>query len=703
MTWGIGGSTLRGGQTVFHGIRMWSQLFRAAMLVAAAMVVIVPAGTLWRTTTVHEWYAAGMLTLAEAKLAIGYSHDSGQQISDPDGTVRVLRLRDIAASVPAWRARERIKTELFTGAFNGAKAGLGIIALFLAWFWYRGTRLGRRRRIRGAELVSAAELGRIIRPFHSRVLEALPGAARLRSYRIAGIPYPERAETQHTIVSGTTGSGKTVLISDLVDQVRARGERCVIYDKMGSYTRSFFDPDRDVLMNPLDARAPRWSPFLEARSPRDFDMMAAALIPQQKDTVDPFWVTAARQLFANGAGVFWQRGVTENRVLVDHLLKTELSALARAMEGTVAQSIVDPENPKTALSVRAMLTANLGALEFLPDTGAPFSIRDWIGREEGARDSGSCLFLTSRGDQHASLRGLISTWLEIAVNAMLSLAQDDNRRIWIILDELPTLHQVPSLQPGLAESRQFGGCFVLGVQVASALRDLYGRNGAETISGLCGTRVVLAAPDRDTAQWSADSLGRSEIEEVSEGFSYGANTIRDGVSLTPRRELRALALPSEIMRLPNLHGYLKFPGPFPVASIRLKYVERPAAAERFVPREENKESQGPGADKEAMENGCDGGTPTEPAAAPENASGAEGGTPAGNGVSAATASDDAPCQQHELDLSNPTQSTLDTEPALLNEPETVPQPDANASDSNERNGAKENSEGDGGGGPPHWF
>ena len=156
----------------------------------------------------------------------------------------------------------------------------------------------------------------------------------------------------------------------------------------------------------------------------------------------------------------------------------------------------------------------------------------------------------------------------------------------MILDELPTLHQVPSLQPGLAESRQFGGCFVLGVQVASALRDLYGRNGAETISGLCGTRVVLAAPDRDTAQWSADSLGRSEVEEVTEGYSYGANTIRDGVSLTPRRELRALALPSEIMRLPNLEGYLKFPGPFPVASIRLKYVARPAAAERFVPRKE---------------------------------------------------------------------------------------------------------------------
>ena len=576
------GSTLRGGQTVFHGVRMWGQLLQAGMMLGAIVVVAVPAWNLWHTTTGADWYATGLLTLAEVKLAIGYQPDSGQVVRDPDGTRRVLTIRTIASSAPAERIRERILDEIIRSAWLGGKAGAGVIALFLAWFWYRGVQLGRRHRVRGAELVTAAQLRRRIRPLRRRVLESLPGRDRIRAYRLASIPFPPRSETQHTIVSGTTGSGKTVLISDLVAQVRARGERCVIYDKMGSYTRSFFDPARDVLLNPLDARAPRWSPFLEARTPRDFDMMAAALIPQQRDSADPFWVTAARQLFANGAAVLAQKGVTENRVLVDHLLKADLTALAQAMAGTVAQSIVDPENPRTALSVRAMLTANVSALEFLPDTGTPFSIRQWVAREDGD----GFLFLTSRGDQHASLRGLISTWLEIAVNAMLSLDQADDRRIWVILDELPTLHQVPSLQPGLAESRQFGGCFVLGVQVASALRDLYGRNGAETISGLCGTRVVLAAPDRDTAQWSADSLGRAEVEEVAENVSYGANTIRDGVSLTPRRELRALALPADIMRLPNLHGFLKFPGPFPVASIRLKPADRPVVAPRFVPRED---------------------------------------------------------------------------------------------------------------------
>ena len=109
-------------------------------------------------------------------------------------------------------------------------------------------------------------------------------------------------------------------------------------------------------------------------------------------------------------------------------------------------------------------------------------------------------------------------------------------------------------------------------------------------------------------------------------MTYGANTIRDGVSLTPRRELRALALPSEIMRLPNLEGYLKFPGPFPVASIRLKYVERPPAAERFVARA-GEGAEAPAPDEEA------GGTADEDTAqAPQDWSGQGelfGGPPAG--------------------------------------------------------------------------
>ena len=573
----LGEHTVRGGQTVLHGIRMWGQLGRAMLLTIAALAVATPAIQLWRAYTGYDAYAVAMFTLAETKLAIGYRPDSNQEVRLENEDTVVTTLADIAAYEP-WRAlREDVLATIVSAARLGVGLGAGAVFCALVWFRLRGARLKRSRRLRGAELVTARRLRARIDPLRSRVTRWLAGAP--GPYRVAGVPYPERAETQHTFVAGTTGSGKTVLISDLVEQIRRRGGRCVIYDKMGSYTQTFYDPDRDVLLNPLDARSPRWSPFYEARSPRDFDTMAAALIPQQKDTVDPFWVTAARQLFAHGATGLWQKGEKTNRALVDHLLKTDLTALAKAMKGTAAQSIVDEKNPKTALSVRAMLTANIGALEVLADSGTPFSIREWISAE---RESGF-LFLTSRGDQHASLRGLISMWLEIAVNALLSLEQDDERRVWVVLDELPTLHRVPSLESGLSESRQFGGCFVLGAQVASALRSLYGRDGAETFSSLCGTRVVLAAPDSDTALWSANSLGRNEVEALAEGVSYGADPYRDGVTLTRRKEMQPLVLPSEIMRLDNLHGFLKPPGRLPVASIKLKYVKRKKIAPRFVP------------------------------------------------------------------------------------------------------------------------
>ena len=151
---GIGGSTLRGGQTVFHGLRMWGQLFRAAVFFAAFTTVAVPAWTLWHRTTGAEWYAAGMVSLAEVKLVLGYDPDSGQEIRFADGTRRVLRIREIAVSVPARQARERIRDEVFASAGLGAMAGAGLIGLFLIAFWYRGAQLGRQKRIRGAEMVT---------------------------------------------------------------------------------------------------------------------------------------------------------------------------------------------------------------------------------------------------------------------------------------------------------------------------------------------------------------------------------------------------------------------------------------------------------------------------------------------------------------------------------------------------------------------
>ena len=184
-------------------------------------------------------------------------------------------------------------------------------------------------------------------------------------------------------------------------------------------------------------------------------------------------------------------------------------------------------------------------------------------------------------------------------------------------------------------------------------------------------------------------------------YSYGANTIRDGVSLTPRRELRALALPSEIMRLENLHGYLKFPGPFPVASIRLKYVARGAAAARFVAREGD--GQDAGGDPDASGNKASADFPEHPGAAD----------------AASPVADIAP-MQGELDLAVPVQEQgnapetgndlLPPEPGWLEseveagpvEPAADPEPAA-AADREETPAATCAPSAPAGGGAPDWL
>ena len=80
------------------------------------------------------------------------------------------------------------------------------------------------------------------------------------------------------------------------------------------------------------------------------------------------------------------------------------------------------------------------------------------------------------------------------------------------------------------------------------------------------------------------------MESLSEGVSY--DTPRDGVTLSARRDLRSLVLPAEVSRLENLSGYVKFPGAWPVARIRLKYTARPAVAERFMARAEGDNGSG---------------------------------------------------------------------------------------------------------------
>src|SRR5690242_16007990 len=71
--------------------------------------------------------------------------------------------------------------------------------------------------------------------------------------RIAEVPVPPLDETKHFKIIGTTGTGKSTAIRQLLRAAFARGDRAIIADPNGSYLLEFRDRVRgDVVLNPFE-------------------------------------------------------------------------------------------------------------------------------------------------------------------------------------------------------------------------------------------------------------------------------------------------------------------------------------------------------------------------------------------------------------------------------------------------------------------
>ncbi len=584
---------------------MFAQVMRVVGGVYFIAVAVVVGVWMWGWTDPYDLYLTYKFYQAEFFVLAGASETKELWINFPEGERILATLEQILTHPAIQAAKDGFIGTVYLSFAWGSVLGGFLIMLVLLFFVGHGFGIVRERQTRGAEVVSHGILVRMIRVYNRSILSSRKWRARwrrspvpaYRPFHIAGTPYPWRAETLHTMIAGTTGTGKTTIIRQLVAELRERCEKAVIFDKMGNFVEEFYDSERDILLNPLDQRCPRWSLFMDAEGPGDFDTIAEAMIPQSKKG-DPVWTDSARAVFSTGAQLLKRDGRAHNNTLIELLLKTHLEELEEFFEGTVGAPIINRDSARMSNSVRMMLNTYLRPLALLPNDGPSFSIGDWM-----RDDRGGFLFLTSRADMHATLRPLISAWMDIAIKSLLSRARSSERTSWFIMDEVAALHRLPSLEEGLKEGRQFGACYALGVQVQSQLRDIYGQDGAQTISGLCRNRIVLAASDRETAEWYAGALGKREIKRLEEGFSYGASMIRDGVSFNAREKSELIVLPEEILNLRNLTGYIKMAEGFPAARVHLPYhaydriadafIERPGAqelAERIV-RDTGKEKQ----------------------------------------------------------------------------------------------------------------
>lgn len=597
------GNFTRGSQLITHEFLMWFSSAKMPLLVWFFTFCVALSIVLALLLHEHEVQMILMRIYAAGWTFMEFNPRKILNLTLPSGRVIPAPVSMIASHPDVVIAWNKLTRAIWGSMFISLFIAVPLSVWFIDLSRRRGKAILEERHQRGAMLVDASELAAVINQHNSAALaqeiaERMPGktmddvmrmsfaerkAAGIHHvYNIAGVSFPWRSEQAHTIMIGSTGTGKTTQMRDMIAQMRTRRDRAVVFDLTGAYVEAFYNPETDTILNPMDERCPSWSLFDEGKNHADFTAIASAILPTDGGGQDPFWMLGARTLFVQTCMKLIKKGQATNQALASQLMMADLEEVHELLKHTIAEPLTAPVAARMAESVRAVLNTNAQALLFLPEGKEPFSICDWIRHQD---KPGSILFITSSHNELVLNRALLSLWMNLAVHTLMRLPRTRSLRTWFFFDEVHALHRLPAIEDGLQTARGFGGAFVLGIHSFAKLAETYGKEGAQNLASLARTKLILAAADRDTAEHCSDYIGHREVRMMDEAYSYGYSNIRDAATITPRSEVQPLVIPDDIMRLPSLRGFLVFPEGFDAARIKLTYKDWPKVAEGYVLRE----------------------------------------------------------------------------------------------------------------------
>ncbi|WP_229413414.1 type IV secretion system DNA-binding domain-containing protein [Massilia violaceinigra] len=361
-----------------------------------------------------------------------------------------------------------------------------------------------------------------------------------------GVPYPADLWTRHMLVLGSVGSGKSTAIKPLIAKVVAAGERALIFDPKGEFTKGFGEP---AILAPWDSRSVAWVIAKDMRNIGDMRRFAAAMV---REAHDPMWSNAARQLLV-GFMVYLKstRG--------DDWGWAELSDLSASPQATILP-MMSAYHPEAARSVeRASVTTQgilinlasfMASIHDLGDAwgGTPRSRRvsfvDWTHGRGPHRQ----IILQGHGAYpdlaKSCLEGIIGT-VSAIVNSV-EMDDDPDRKIWIIADESAQMGKVP-IRPLFDVGRSRGVRCVLACQDLGQLEEIHGAATVKAMVSMAGTILVGQLMPGETSEQMCKALGSREVERANVSSSTGGGPgAGRSTTLSFSRDELALYKPSEL-------------------------------------------------------------------------------------------------------------------------------------------------------------
>lgn len=417
---------------------------------------------------------------------------------------------------------------------------------------------------------------KLLRGAREGSFDKLKNVSDLSPYTIMGVPYTRTQPNQSTFISGSSGSGKSNSIKELLDCVVDQNDKAFIYDRSGELTAQYYREGYDVILNPFDVRMPAWSIFSEFQYDYDFERLARSWIPDSKSsTSDPHWNDAARTVLAEIMSRMHQANDFSHSKLVKWITSESLEKLYGFLKGTPAANLISPENEKHSQSVLSVLAAKVKPLTYIHDTGVNdklfgFSLRRWIQNKNDMRR----VFFNPDKKQLDVMGSLFQLWTDLLVSELCSMPDDYDNKFWAVFDEFQSLPKLNSILAFVNEARKKGGCGVFSVTSIPALRGVYGDNDADTLMSTCGTKLAFRAGDPKAAELLSKLFGQQEIDRSTEQSSISEGNRAGSTNVGEHRDLRALFLPTEFLELPDMQAIIKVPGR-DSAKVTSEYVHRP--------------------------------------------------------------------------------------------------------------------------------
>jgi len=405
-----------------------------------------------------------------------------------------------------------------------------------------------KKHIRGPWLVSEKEIRKRIRK--DNLIVSIPLS------ETVGMPVKD--EIMNSLVSGAPGTGKTMFLSRVFETIRKRNCKIVCHDFKGDYVKRFYDPERDLIFNPLDERSVQWRVTNEIQNILDLQAVSHSLIPMSFGE-GKFWNDGSREVFSGLLRYLYMKNRNRNQDIWQVVSSTDsdIKKMLLEADAKAGAKYIEDASSKQALGILATMMQYVSCFEYLPDDHEEndFSLSGWL-----TNGKGGAIFITNYADCQDILRPILSLMIDLLARRLLSLPDNLDNRVFFLLDEFPELQSLSSIERLLTTARSKGGSVWIGIQDISQVRKRYGQEGAQTILNSCGTSVIFRSPDPDTGEYFSRRIGECEYEKYASNFSISPENMGDRQQMTLHNVRERLVSPAEIQHMQNLESYISMVG-----------------------------------------------------------------------------------------------------------------------------------------------